>query len=328
MLVGFIYEKTMIRNFYGYPEILAPKKTVLSRFLLDSIEQSLKPLVQSSTQRCHVLYFFFDDKYDTLKSTQSLLRSLIHQLIQLVSDLIQHAMPHFSSCKENMVELLHILWQLFCAITPDHRYLDGIYLVVDALDECEEWSRRELIMYFEQYFASRESNWQNSCFLKVLATSRPYARIEHLLHPSFCIRLKTEDDEKNINRDIRAFISYEVERLKTECHFDDFISQEILDSLTARADGMFLWASLVIKDLEYTPIDEIRDKLRSIPSELDCLYQRLLGQICSYPSIAKLLSKILMWVLHAPRPMNIDELHWHVMSMIGINQLRRLISHL
>jgi hypothetical protein len=73
---------------------------------------------------------------------------------------------------------------------------------------------------------------------------------------------------------------------------------------------MFLWASLIIENLRFTPIDEIRDKLRSIPSGLDCLYQQLLVQICSRPSISKLLSKLLMWVLHAPRPMNIDELAW------------------
>jgi hypothetical protein len=126
----------------------------------------------------------------------------------------------------------------------------------------------------------------------------------------FCIRLKTEDDEENINRDIRAFISHEVGKLKTECHFDDLLSQEILDSLTARADGLFHWASLVVKDLRCTPIDEVRDKLRSIPSGLDCLYKRLLDQMGSHPPIAKLLSKILMWVLHAPRPMSIDELAW------------------
>jgi hypothetical protein len=141
-------------------------KTVLSRFLLDSIEQSLQPPDQSSSQRCHVLYFFFDDKYDTLKSTESLLRSLIHQLINLVPDLIQHAMPHFISCKKKMLDSLETLWQLFCAITTDHRYLDGVYLVVDALDECEETAREKLIERFEQYFAARESNRQKSTFSK------------------------------------------------------------------------------------------------------------------------------------------------------------------
>ncbi|KAI5787788.1 hypothetical protein FPQ18DRAFT_262731, partial [Pyronema domesticum] len=286
-------------------------KTVLSRFSLDTIEQSLKPLNQSSRQRRHVLYFFFDDKYDTLKSTESLLRSLIHQLIELVPDLIQHAMPYYASCQEKIVDSLDILRKFFCGITTDHRYLDGVYLVVDALDECEETSRKKLIERFEQCFASRESNCQNPTFLKGLATSRPYSRIESLLHPSFCIRLRTEENEDNINQDIRAFILHEVGRLETECYFDDLISQEIVESLTARADRMFLWVSLIIQDLRYTPIEEIRDKLRSIPSGLDCLYQQLLVQICSWgPSISKLLSKILMWVLNVPRPMHIDELAW------------------
>ncbi|KAI5785476.1 hypothetical protein FPQ18DRAFT_243942, partial [Pyronema domesticum] len=112
-------------------------KTVLSRFLLDHTEKSLK----APTRRCHVLYFFFEDKYDTQKSAESLLRSVIHQLIELVPDLIQLAMHHYASRKEKIVDSLDILWKLFCAITTDHRFLDGVYLVVDALDECEETSR-------------------------------------------------------------------------------------------------------------------------------------------------------------------------------------------
>jgi hypothetical protein len=147
------------------------------------------------------LYFFFDDKYDTLNFTESLLRSLIHQLIELVPDLIQHAIPYYASCKEKMIESLDILWKSFCAITTDHRYLDGVYLVVDALDEGEETSRKKLIERFEQNFASRESNCQNPTFLKVLATSRPYSRIE-----VFCIHHSASVSEPRTMKRISIMI--------------------------------------------------------------------------------------------------------------------------
>ncbi|KAI5793532.1 hypothetical protein FPQ18DRAFT_170759 [Pyronema domesticum] len=196
-------------------------------------------------------------------------------------------MLHYASRKEKMVDSLDILRKFFCAITTDHRSLDGVYLVVDALDECEETSRKKLVEHFEQHFASRESNFQNSSFLKVLATSRPYPRIEDLLHPSCCIRLKTEDDEDNINQDIRTFISYKIGGLKT--------TRDILDSLMARADGMFLWASLVIEDLEAAPTDEIRDKLKSIPSGLNSLSASLVDNslIKAFPWNIRLCGPIL-----------------------------------
>jgi Cdc6-like AAA superfamily ATPase len=53
-------------------------KTVLARFLLESIESTLKNESCNTDQRRHVLYFFFDDKYDKQKSAVSLFRTILH----------------------------------------------------------------------------------------------------------------------------------------------------------------------------------------------------------------------------------------------------------
>jgi Cdc6-like AAA superfamily ATPase len=179
-------------------------KTVLSRFLMELIEASLK--ARQMTRQC-VLYFFFDDKYDTQKSATSFLRALLHQIIRLIPGLIRHAIPEYRSQGDAMVNSLATLWKIFLAVTEDQTALDGIYIVVDALDECQEESRESLSRYFRDYFDSRRSaNANTATFLTVLVTSRPYAKIERQLSPAFCTRLKTENDEGNINRDITSFI--------------------------------------------------------------------------------------------------------------------------
>lgn len=260
-----------------------------------------------------MLYFFFDDKYNTQKSALSCLRSLLHQLIQFVPALISHAMPHYRSRGDNLVQSLGTLWEIFCAAIQDYDRLQGVYLVVDALDECEEASMGQLLKLFEDHFNSRLSDCSNTPFLKVLATSRPYAKIERLLQPcepSFCIRLKTKKNEKKINGDIVLFISQKINELRAS--LGSSLLQEIEEILTAKADGMFLWVSLVIEDLQLgnTPVEKIREKLKGVPTGLDHLYRQLIDQLNRNPDIAKMATKILTWVVYAPKPIRVNELSW------------------
>jgi hypothetical protein len=171
---------------------------------MDSVEASLK---SQGLKRQHILYFFFDGKYDTQKTALSLLRALLRQIIQLSPDSIRHLMPEYLSHGDGVVDSLGTLWKVFLDVIADKTLMDGVYLIVDALDECEQSSRETLIQYFEQNFHTGSSvDPDSTTFLKVLVTGRPYKRIERFLHPAFCIRLKTENEEGNINKDITSFI--------------------------------------------------------------------------------------------------------------------------
>ncbi|KAI5793469.1 hypothetical protein FPQ18DRAFT_425681 [Pyronema domesticum] len=121
--------------------------------------------------------------------------ALLHQLIRLVPSLITYTTPEYLSHGEAMVQSLDTLWKIFLAALADGKFLDGVYLVVDALNECEELSRELLSRYFEDDFATKSpaKDSDSTTFLKALVTSRPYPRIERLLKPGFCIRLRTEN---------------------------------------------------------------------------------------------------------------------------------------
>jgi hypothetical protein len=73
---------------------------------------------------------------------------------------------------------------------------------------------------------------------------------------------------------------------------------------------MFLWASLITKDLSITPLERIREKVESIPVGMDGLYQQLLDQLGQQPEIAQMAVQIMAWVVYAPRPMTVEELAW------------------
>lgn len=127
------------------------------------------------------------------------------------------------------------------------------------------------------------------------------------------IRLKTENNEENINKDIEAFVSHEIDKSRTDTNtqYDNLLNEDIRNTPIARADGMFLLVSLIVEDLKTTPTDQIRGKLQIIPSSLGGFYQALLDRVFALPEDAvQTIKQILMWVVSTPRPMSIEELAW------------------
>jgi hypothetical protein len=72
-----------------------------------------------------------------------------------------------------MFQSLDTLWKIFLAAIADGKLLDGIYLVIDTLDKYQESSRELLLLYFEDYFATKlpTKDLDLTTFLKVLITS-------------------------------------------------------------------------------------------------------------------------------------------------------------
>jgi hypothetical protein len=144
-------------------------------------------------------------------------------------------MPYYHSHGDAMFESLGTLWSIFCAMAADNTLLDGLYLVIDALDECEESSRDNLLKCFRGYFESRsgESKPFDIPFLKAVVTGRPYTNLERLLHgQAFFIRLKTEENEGHINEDISSFISHEIDKIGHS--YTDGLRKDIHRSLVSR----------------------------------------------------------------------------------------------
>jgi hypothetical protein len=165
-----------------------------------------------------VLYFFFDDKYEKHKSPQSLLRGLIHQLICSNPSFIRHAISRYTTQGIQMIESVESLWSIFTDIATDDEIKNGLYVVIDALDECEPSSTKILLQYFQHFLQTLNHTFINQTFLKVIITSRPHYKIADLMDygPFSSIRLKAEAGN-HINADLHDFISDKVEELRNRC---------------------------------------------------------------------------------------------------------------
>jgi hypothetical protein len=157
-----------------------------------------------------------------------------------------------------------------------------IYLFIDAVDESESAPiSAEMLRLLRE--ASRRSS---GIALKCVVTSRPEDT------PNLS---KVRDQEINLHaknqQDIEKIIDtgvHEVARaLQDVDPGNEYPVDHIRRELSQRADGVVLWVSLVLKELQNLIYSggvtayNMKEMLNSIPNELDELYERIISGLCS-----------------------------------------------
>jgi ankyrin repeat protein len=182
------------------------------------------------------------------------------------------------------------------------RILKVMYLAYMHIDECEEGARRILLDRFRSLQCDNSIRVGNR--IKIIITSRPHVDVELYLPDVVIIGL--DSDNSNLNNDIADFVTAEASKL---ARFPVTLKEEIRHALINGADGMFLWVSLVIDDLQKSTSTRsriIRQKLKSLPKTLPELYTDILGKIKS--DDREYATAILRWVVWAVRPLTLQEL--------------------
>jgi hypothetical protein len=92
--------------------------------------------------------------------------------------------------------------------------------------------------------------------------------------------------------------------------YDPQTQEEVQLQLREKAEGTFLWVSLVCKELEGVPLYRTRIALRELPPGLDPLYKRMAAQILTQKDMktAEYCKDILQSVTLAFRPLRLEEI--------------------
>jgi len=118
-----------------------------------------------------------------------------------------------------MVDSIDRLWKIFAAIATDP-IVRGRYIILDALDECEETSRNSFLDRLKRWYKKVAAT--SKAFLKVLTTSRPNTNITATL------KIDLNSEEQKTKGDIKCFVSDEVNNLGySEGHFRDEVSTKL-----------------------------------------------------------------------------------------------------
>ena len=218
-------------------------------------------------------FFFWNPGSLLQKSIEGLLRSLIYQILQERPDLA----PLVTS--EGPLETWtdRRLHTSFRRITQDSSLRRSkLCLFVDGLDEFAG-DQSSLIDLLQSITDGHD--------VKICLSSRPYSIFEEAFSKSCTLKLQDltrADIERYTFDKIQSLPNVHALSLR-----DGEIISEIAGEIVERADGVFLWVSLAVKEqLEGIRNDDgpetLWERLRTMPTEIEDVYVHLLNRISSF----------------------------------------------
>ena len=227
------------------------------------------------SQSCLVTYFLCQSTRPELNNAVSVLRGLMYLLVVQRPRLMRHVQKRYETVGKQLFEgsnAIYTLREMLSDMLSDAS-LPPTYLLVDALDECTS-GLSELLHIITDTSLGRRSR------VKWLVTSRNIPEIERYLQPdSLGVKVSLEVKASHVSRAVAAFVKYKVQRLATAQKYDARLQAEVQQQLRDKAEGTFLWVSLVCGELEKEPLYRTREVLQAMPSGLDPLYDRMMAQI-------------------------------------------------
>ena len=226
--------------------------------------------------------FFFWNAGTTLeKSFQGLLRSLLYQILLKAPDLTPSSVdsilfesqsPRFDTDGVQNGEPFAAwterrLRTTFQGVMRRAKGNCHICIFIDGLDEISGDS--------EGVIAAVQN--MQSAGVKVCLSSRPDRSYVEAFHS--CAKLRLQDLTEP---DIRTYVSDKLQPfLPTEFAIE---VSDIMDSLVAKAQGVFIWVQLVVKALvkglqNNDTLEQLQSRVESTPSDIEALYANMLSKI-------------------------------------------------
>ncbi|KAH7381872.1 ankyrin repeat-containing domain protein, partial [Cadophora sp. MPI-SDFR-AT-0126] len=296
-------------------------KSVLARSLID--ENLLHPPTSTPPTVC---YFFFKYGISEQQGGATCIRAILRQIFQQQPFLIKYALPEYRRIGSNMTESFEALWGIFRDATSDPHIFDTICLV-DALDECDEASRLELIDNLKEIY-STEATSNFATRLKILVTSRPYEEIDRrfrtLTNVFPTIRLKGEEESKIISQEINLVTEAVVPRIALELNLPGNVEKTLLDRLLSVPNRTYLWLHLILDEVRKslgasTPQRMLRI-VETLPETVDAAYDAILDRSTD----ATLARRLLHILICATRDLDLDELNIALHIKPGMHKIEDL----
>ena len=267
-----------------------------------------KPAMGKSMLSSHVIqhlegtqcsYFFFKHQ-DRLKSSLAVfLRSMAYQMASSNRSVRQQLLKRQQDDPFIEMDNTRSIWRKVFGVILKARYHQPHYWVIDGLDECKAAEVHDFGGLFG--FLSKIDK---DIPLKVFVSSRFSSELEQLIAPLHPITEQvTAEDTTD---DIRAYVEMHSEGLPGE---NEGEQNHLVESIIAKSFGCFLWAVVVVRQLEEVMVfEEIEDVLEEVPQAMEGLYMRSLQILSTKPKYKYLSISILNWTICSMRALTTVEL--------------------
>lgn len=261
-----------------------------------------------------VCFFFCDEKIEAQRDANAILRSLIFQLLLHRPKLIRHIKDAFTLRGSQLKHDFFALWRIFLAFASDER-VGSIRIIIDAIDECEEVTRRQLLKRIADLMdESASTATKYPPCLRFLVTSRPSLGRQAISDSSLfqdvpTERLRIEDFPQQLEEDLRLVIRTRIQALTDSKPRATQYNPYLEHTLLSKANHTFLWVSVVLCQLKQSPLKSPLDYKRildELPMGLSATYWAFLERIP--PEFHELARLLLHFIVGSYRALTLDEI--------------------
>lgn len=189
-----------------------------------------------------------------------------------------------------------------------------VFIIIDGMDESNNDKRVDILKFLLDLALPIP---KCSCIVKIFVASRPENNINSQLK-LVLLHIKLQEVNKE---DIRIVVEGWVKRMVSQDRCKEETLLEVKEYIMEHSHGVFLWVTLVLRDLEQY-IDDggyskstLNTRLRSLPKELggkDGFYRAMVDSLVEkYKEDQEQQERgrrILAWVTFAERPISVTEL--------------------
>ncbi|KAL9122142.1 MAG: hypothetical protein Q9187_001305 [Circinaria calcarea] len=247
-------------------------------------------------------YFYFDFNDVNKKRHGNFLRSMVTQFSLQSTNSSDVLSRLYRECQDGMkapdidklAQVLHTLLGGF----------EHAYIVLDALDECQE--QKQLLEMVEKMYHLPSKN------VSVFVTSRKEPDIEASLRSLDADEICTRNAQ--VDADIKLHVREQLQNDPKLKSFPEDIKEEVQSVLIDGSHGMFRWAVCQLDELrKCVKIPQLRRTLNSLPKTLDATYDRIL---CSIEEVhSEDAHLVLQWLAFSARPLTLRE----IAEVIAVN---------
>ena len=276
-------------------------KTILSAFVIDQLQSNLASQLDGEAM---LSYFYFRKSDVDRNTTLSMYRTILAQIIRMFplhSDPVRSALNTSKMYGRRQLTWSDEPQELLQALLK--RINKRSFLILDGLDECEDMESH--LSKLIDFIGSR-----GLCQCLVFSRDIPYIREQLGVFPYLTV------GKEMVDIDIRTYLSTKLDSqlLVGQDH------AQLISLLTKRADGQFLFASLMAEELNHsTSPADLRTLAQGIPERLNAYYDQTMRKIMQVPSKrSRLAHDVFSFVFCSLRPMTWPELQ-HMLALSSIS---------
>ena len=198
------------------PGIPGAGKTMMAAIAIDHLCKTMQ------NDDVGVTYLFCSYNAQADQSLSSLFAALLKQLVQSRPDVAAPVTKIYDDNTERKSR--PSLDEIFSSLQSVCSNYTAVYIVVDALDECEDGARGQLIDKLHELQSRKD--------VRVLFTSRFIFEITRKFHSEFTLEIRASEE------DVKRFVAGQLPRLPRCVRNNEELQRTIQSKIVKAADGM------------------------------------------------------------------------------------------